>query len=176
MDKYLIEYIERLQRAADQAVDMDIDNSTTEHALAAIRTIIERSENTVKVFTTAFRFDFWSKLESDMQNFLKTKEGATFEVISILPPSTASLSLMKQFSKRFSSRFKAHYLKGIKKSVADDAYNFVTGDDSYSRFELSDGEASKGIVKAIINFGNQDRVKKYNNHFSGFKTLDITTV
>lgn len=152
------EYEDMIRTAAKTCDGIDYPNSTTTHATIAVSQILETCNREIGVFSRSFTGEFWNQLVVNIQYFLEGDQNRTFKVVTALPPCETVDGTIDFLRKRYPNQFS---LSTVKKGILEnpkDCINFIYGDDFASRYEESDMDAKRGLVSAIVNFGNKDRV------------------
>jgi len=153
-----------LDSAAKNLDGKDYANSTTVHAEIAVSKIIEISRHEIGIFSTSFSGSFWNDLKGKLTKFLRDDSNRRISIITATALDKNSTEMVSDLRREYPQQFS---LRTLKKGALDPVKspNFMYGDDVASRFEDNDRDAKLGLVSAIVNFGNTERVKNMRSMF-----------
>lgn len=162
----LAEYESLINSAALKKDSIDYPNSTLAHAKVAVSKIIECCTKEICVFSRSFSGAFWNSLVVEIQDFLDKDPNRKFKVITATKPCKDAKETIQFLKKAYKNQFSLATVRDGALSNPGDCINFIYGDDFASRYEERDSEAKRGLVSAIVNFGNTSRVEGLKELFS----------
>jgi hypothetical protein len=174
-DAIVSDYRRRVQLCAQEHADTDIPNTSTEHARIVLEYLFRNADSRVRILTTKFYYNFWIQLVSEISSFLSKETNAKLEII-VLRPKQMRKDLIEILSRKFTGRFEVKALSPTRFRASfpsiqlDEIPNFTVIEPVGYRFELSDAEMDKSIVKAFANFGNKQVTTELDNTFGSLWT------
>ena len=170
-------YIQKVREAAAKEENLDIDNSTLDHALLVTEELLKHANDKVFILTDSFKEGFYKRLENSLKDFLK--KGKKLYILSY--NDLTNNSFLKALLKAFPNQIK---VRQIKEQDKDKLFiepqkrylNFIINDRKGVRYEL-DEKFDQLTTSAIVNFGDEethDLLKRvFNSFFERGKEVKI---
>ena len=149
-------YIDFVRKAAKEERNVDIDNTSVDHAVLVIEELINHANNKVYILTDEFKEQFYNLLQTSLMNFLK--RGGELFILSYTDLSKNSF--LKKLKELFPEKIHA------KKVLEEDKHklfiekqnkhlNFIINDKKGVRYEL-DEKLNDLTTRAIVNYGDEE--------------------
>ncbi|WP_297453692.1 hypothetical protein [Persephonella sp.] len=149
-------YIDFVRKAAKKEENIDIDNSSVDHAVLVIEELIRYASKNIYILTDEFKDKFYRLLDTTLINFLK--KGGKIYILSYNDISN------NEFLKDLKNRFPKNIF--VKKVLKEDKpklfvekqqkyINFILNDKKGVRYEL-DEKLNDLTTRAIVNYGDEE--------------------
>ena len=160
------QYEKDVINARKNKLDQRFANSIIEHARILTKEIIIDADKKVSILSDSFNEFFYSKIEDNINNFLKKDSNNIFELIVI--DIQKNNNLIKKFQKDFPKQFKVKFISEDKFPTDNDTHervNYIVNDNNAFRYEYSDKNIQHGVVNAIANFNHPKDTKILSDMF-----------
>ena len=166
------QYEKDVINARENKLDQRFANSIIEHARILTKEIIFDANKKVSILSDSFNEFFYSKLEEDIENFLKKDNENIFELI--VSNQQKENKLIQRFQKDFPTQFQVKFISEDKFPTDNDTkerVNYIVNDNNAFRYEYSDKNIQHGVVNAIANFNHAQDSKILSDMFEKIKQV-----